>query len=212
MNTWPLEFAKIISCTKCNAATCPKLLRDEQENVPQPGYIGHRYPTTKLLLVGQNPGVDTIGLGARDRVYTAALREVARSPSAATYQSLTSVLDDFVPSWPVHGNYFPLRECGLTLQDIAYCNAVRCRTVGNATPSARQTENCINTHFQHWLEVLKPRVVIFIGKWASDRCRLITEGLKIPSTFMNRQRSLSGFARVRNRQEVVAMVKGTIGP
>ncbi len=210
MNDWPSEFAKIISCKKCNAAACPKLLRDEQENVPQPGYIGHGYRATKLLLVGQNPGVDTVGLAARDRIYTTALREVAESPSAATYQSLTSILEDFVPSWPVHGNYFPLRECGLTLQDIAYCNVVRCRTVGNATPSTRQTKNCVDTHFQHWLEVLKPRVVIFIGKWASDRCRTITDGLKIPSAFMNRQRSLSAMERTRNRQEVVTMVKGAI--
>ena len=112
-----------------------------------------------------------------------------------------------MPSWPVHGNYFPLRECGLSLQDIAYCNTVRCRTVGNAPPSARLAKNCVDTHFRRWLQLLKPRAVVFIGKWAFDQCRALTDELKVPAAFMNRQRSLSGFERDQNRREVVAMVK-----
>jgi uracil-DNA glycosylase len=207
---WPAEFARVIRCTLCTTSQCPKLLRDDQENIPQPGYIGLGYGTTRLLLVGQNPGVDTVGLAARDRLYTAALREVARDPSKAAYQALCTVMDSFVPSWPVHGNYFPLLECGLTLQDIAYCNTARCRTIGNALPSGRQARNCITNHFRHWLDLLKPRAVVFIGKWASDSCRPITVGQGIPSAFMNRQRSLPGIERVRNRQEVVTMVKAAL--
>ena len=211
MNNWPTEFARIISCSLCTAAECRNLLRDDGEHVPQPGYIGSRYAATRLLLVGQNPGVDTVGLAARDRVYTAALRELSQNPSAIAYRSLNSVMEDFVPSWPVHGSYFPLRECGLTLQDIAYYNAVRCRTVGNALPSKRQARNCIDTHFRRWLDLLKPRAVVFIGKWAFDQCGTIVLDLKIPSAFMNRQRSLSNFERTKNRQEVVTTVKGAIG-
>lgn len=207
---WPVEFARVIACIHCTTSQCPKLLRDELENIPQPGYIGSGYGKTRLLLVGQNPGVGTVGLAARDRLYTAALREVVRSPSLPAYQSLCAVMDEFVPSWPVHGNYFPLLECGLTLQDIAYCNTVRCRTANNALPSGRQARNCIDRHFRHWLELLEPRAVVFIGKWASDNCSAITEKQGIPSAFMNRQRSLPGFERDRNRREVVAMVKAAI--
>jgi uracil-DNA glycosylase len=208
--SWPAEFARVIACTQCTTSQCPKLLRDELENVPQPGYIGPRYSSTRLLLVGQNPGVGTPGLAARDRFYTAALRELVRTPSLPAYQSLCAIMDEFVPSWPVHGNYFPLAECGLTLQDIAYCNTVRCRTIGNALPTERQAQNCADRHFRNWLELLKPRAVVFIGKWASDNCRPITERQGIPSAFMNRQRSLSGIERTRNRQEVVLMVKAAL--
>jgi uracil-DNA glycosylase len=207
---WPAEFARVITCTHCTTSECPKLLRDELESIPQPGYIGSGYSSTRLLLVGQNPGVGSVGLAARDRFYTAALREVVRSPSVTAYQSLCTVMDEFVPSWPVHGNYFPLLECGLTLQDIAYCNAVRCRTAGNALPSRRQARNCIDSHFLRWLDLLRPRAVVFIGKWASDNCRAITERQSIPSAFMNRQRSLSGIERTRNRHEVVAMVRAAV--
>jgi uracil-DNA glycosylase len=205
--SWHVEFATIISCSRCTTADCRKLLRDEAENIPQPGYIGARYDSTRVLLVGQNPGVGTKGLAARDRVYTAALRDVRQKPTAKTYESLSTVMDDFMPSWPVRGNYFPLRECGLTLKDIAYCNAVRCRTVGNAIPSTRQSQSCIDGHFRHWAQLLKPRMVVFIGKWAFDQCHGITEELKIPSAFMNRQRSLSGTERARNRQDVVNLVR-----
>jgi len=206
---WPTEFASVITCTRCTTVDSSKLLRDNGEHIPQPGYIGARYASTRVLLVGQNPGVNTVGLAAPDRVYTAALRTLGRTPNDSTFKALCNVMDAFVPSWPVHGRYFPLAECGLTLQDIAYCNAVRCRTVSNTTPSNRLATNCVTAHFQHWLILLEPCVVVFIGKWAHDQCRAITESMGIPSAYMNRQRSLSGAERIQNREEVVRVVRST---
>jgi hypothetical protein len=143
--SWPAEFAKIVLCKKCQPAECPKILRDDHENIPRPRYVGPNYHAVRLLLVGQNPGVDIVGLSDRDRVYTGALREVARAPSATTFISLLSVMAEFVPSWPIHGRYFPLAECGLGLNDIAYCNAVRCRTVGNTTPTKTMARDCVDS-------------------------------------------------------------------
>ncbi len=210
--SWPAEFAEVVLCKKCQQAECPKLLRDEQENIPQPGYVGPNYHAVRLLLVGQNPGVDTVGLSDKDRVYTRALRDVGRAPSATTFDSLLSVMMDFVPSWPVHGRYFPLAECRLGLKDIAYCNAVRCRTVGNTTPSKTLARNCVDSHFKRWLDILQPRVVVFIGKWAHEQCHLITDAREIPSAYMNRQRSLSSEGRARNRGEVIMLVNRTVSP
>ena len=205
--TWPTEFAKVIACNACTAGECRKLLRDDAENIPQPGYIGKNYAEHRVLLVGQNPSVSTGTRVASDRVYTAALRELAQNPTAGKYQALSTIMNGFVPTWPVHGNYFPLAECGLTLQDIAYFNAVRCRTIENTPPSPRQAQKCVGTYFRRWVDLLEPRVVVFIGKWAHEQCRSITDELKIPSAFMNRQRSLSGFERTKNRREVVTLVK-----
>ena len=109
-------------------ATDRHLLRDAEEHVPQPGYIGSNYDARRVLLVGQNPAIPGV-LAAADLPYTAALRPLRDEPSVARYRELSSVLESFVPRWPVHGSYFPLQECGLTLQDIAHCNIVRCRTV-----------------------------------------------------------------------------------
>lgn len=63
--SWPDEFAKIVGCRRCSVIEWPNLLRDEGENVLQPGYVGARYCATRLLLVGQNPGVNIVGLAAK---------------------------------------------------------------------------------------------------------------------------------------------------
>lgn len=50
-------FCKIINCERCNPLTISMLLRDKLENLPQPGYIGSNYKSTRLLLIGQNPAI-----------------------------------------------------------------------------------------------------------------------------------------------------------
>lgn len=168
---WHIEFANIINCSRCSVTTDGNLLRDSDENVPQPGYIGKNYNTARVLLVGQNPGTPK-SLDKKDLSYTAALRALRDEPTSERYAQLTAVLDAFIPQWPVHGHYFPISECGLTLQDIAYCNIVRCRTRKDKVPNTRIAEQCVNEHFARWLRILAPRVVVFIGKWASKRGQL----------------------------------------
>jgi uracil-DNA glycosylase len=203
------EFAQVISCSRCSSVTDRHLLRDEVENVPQPGYVGSNYLHRRVLLVGQNPGTPK-SLSAQDRPYTAALRALRDEPSSSRYDDLEKVLKHFIPQWPVHGNYFPLAECGLTLSDIAYCNVVRCRTSGDKKPGRTTTEQCVAAHFTPWLRLLAPRVIVFIGKWAADHVSGIVSQAGIPSAFMNRQRSLSYQERATNRAEVVALVQSVV--
>ena len=207
---WHIEFARIINCAGCSVTIDHNLLRDSDENIPQPGYIGTNYDTTRVLLVGQNPGTPK-SLAEKDRPYTAALRALRDEPTPTRYLRLTEVLDKFIPEWPVHGKYFPLSECGLSLQDIAYCNIVRCRTRGDKAPNIKMTEKCANNHFSRWLRILSPRVVVFIGKWASARGASTISATNIPHTFINRQRSLSTAERVANRAAVVSLVRQYCG-
>lgn len=209
-HNWPIEFADVIACTRCSSASDRALLRDHHENVPQPGFIGDNYWKRRVLLVGQNPGTPKSRLSA-DMPHTAALRALRDRPSANTYQDLRSVLRAFIPQWPVHGNYFPLAESGLTLDDIAYCNVVRCRTSADGRPSDLTALTCTQHHFARWVSLLEPRVVVFIGKWAFERGRNIVERYGIPCDFMNRQRSLSSVARDENRQRVASLVRQLSG-
>ena len=110
------------------------------ENVPQPGYIGVAYENTGILLVGQNPAIPPAKLQRKDKDYTAALRALRDAPTPKHYGELQAILDDFISTWPVKGQYFPLEECRLTLMDVAYFNFVRCRTMSvkaNAPPCSR---------------------------------------------------------------------------
>ncbi len=203
---WPNEFAKVISCAACSHATDSNILRDADENVPQPGYVGVTYWRRRIALVGQNPGTPKT-LELQDKPYTAALRKLRDTPTEANYHELDSVLQAFIPKWPVHGNYFPLDECGLSLQDIAYFNVVRCRTGDDAKPGVNTVNNCIRNHFGRWLDNLAPRVVVFIGKWAADHASQEVERRRIPFAFINRQRSLSSHERSENRAAVVKLVR-----
>ena len=152
---WHIEFAKVISCAKCSKATDRNLMRDSDEHVPQPGYIGKGYGATGLLLIGQNPGLPNESLAREDRMHTAALRALRDSPTEQEYARLQVILNCVIPTWPVHNNHFPLRECGLNLEDIAYLNLVRCRT-GEKAPNTSTVEQCRRTHFEPWLEKLNP--------------------------------------------------------
>lgn len=203
---WHSEFARVVACTRCSVATDRNLLRDAVENVPQPGYVGSGYPSAGVLLVGQNPGTPKT-LAMQDLPYTSALRALRDEPIPGRYAQLTAVLRGFIPKWPIHGNYFPLTSCGLTLEDIAYCNIVRCRTSGDRAPNDALVEQCTTDHFARWLDILSPKVVVFIGKWASARGASMVAARSIPHAYINRQRSLVASERATNREGVVSLVR-----
>lgn len=207
--SWSQEFARVIACTRCSLSDDVRLVRDEVENVPQPGWIGRGYEDVRLLLVGQNPGTPK-SLAAKDLKYTDALRKLRDAPTDQKYQELVSVLQVFIPQWPVHGSYFPLAECDLILEDIGYCNLVRCRTQGDSAPTTKLVSNCTTQHFSRWLDLLQPKAVVFIGKWAAQQGGPVVAALGIPYMFMNRQRSLSSQGRIENRKAVVKFVREKI--
>ncbi len=206
----PTEFSLVLSCTGCTKIDDTNLLRDSGENVPQPGYIGHAYQTAGVLLVGQNPGLPSPNLLGQDLKYTASLRRLRDDPIAQNYNSVHRILEQFIPSWPVRGQYFPLSECGLSLETIAYCNLVRCRTAGNAKPNDLIAHRCTAAHFSRWLTWLKPRCVIFIGLWAQRRGASECTRQNIPFTAMNRNRSLPQEDRTKNRAEVARFVRSIL--
>ena len=210
MTTTAQKFAEVIRCDHCARQGFPKLLRDDKFNLPQPGYVGSNYANTRVLLVSQNPGVSPGRFNAQDKDYAATLIAVRDNPTTASYSDLKAVLDKIVPTWPVFKNYFPLAECGLSIDDIAHVNAVRCRTVGNATPGRPIARACISSHLIPWLDWLQPRVIAFIGKWAHDNVAHLLNDRGIPTGFINRCRSLPGAERQANTAEVVALVRSVM--
>ena len=208
------EFARVISCTRCTSATDSNLLRDNGENVPQPGYIGPLYRTARVLLVGRNPGTPNSktpkSLAVPDRAYTASLRTLRMDPTLEHYKELTAILKGFIPRWPI-ANYFPLAESNLALEDIAYCNIVRCRTKDAIAPSELLAQQCVSEHFVRWLNLLAPRIVVFVNKTAWSQGRSAVDAKGIPCTFMNGKRSLSPTERAANRAAVVALIRQHCG-
>jgi hypothetical protein len=162
------------------------------------------------LLVGQNPGVSTSSQSRNDGQYMMSLRSLLDAEVEDSWERLQALLRTIIPTWPLTGSYFPLAEAGLRLDQIAYCNLVRCRTENNIRPAGLVVSNCID-HFVRWLDCLTPNAVIFIGKWASDRGAHHVRERNIPHLFMNRKRSLSSEARLENREQAVAFIKSIVG-
>lgn len=203
-----LEFAEIISCTRCTLATAKNFLRDDGENVPQPGYIGPHYRKSRVLLVGRNPASANERLAASDRKYTAAMGMLRDDPTVERYWELNAVLKEFMPKWPYLKPYLPLlTECGLSLDDIAYCNVVCCRTSDGEAPGDLVAKQCLETHFVRWVERLEPKVIVFLGKWAWKQARTTVAAKGIPCDYMNRSQSLSADERAKNEKKVVELLR-----
>jgi len=218
--TLPNEFARIINCSQCTTQTCKNLLRDSEENVPQPGFLGIRYEAKRVLMVGQNPAITKSERAlAADQPYTALLRKLRDDPTEGTLRSLLAVARDFMPSWRVHQDYFPLQECGLALDELAYINIVRCRTarfdqrkgkLDDTRPNSNVAKQCVESHFTGWVDRLDPRVIIFLGKYAYDYGSPIAKKKNIPCDYLNRQRSRGAELRTADRNRVAKLVRAIV--
>lgn len=217
---WPAEFSTVIRCTRCTTSICKNLLRDSEENVPQPGFIGSRYADKRVLLVGQNPAITKSDRALiADKPYTAALRKLRDNPTGANFMALLTITEGFMPSWRVHQDYFPLRESGLALGDLAYLNIVRCRTASfnqrrkldDAPPNQNVINNCVDNHFDRWVSLLAPRVIVFIGKFAHDHAHHIAAARGIPYDYLNRERSLDSTSRNLDKFRVSKLIREIVG-
>lgn len=218
---WSVEFAKVIACSQCSIHTCKNLLRDSEENIPQPGFVGRDYDTKRVLMVGQNPAITKSDAAlASDRPYTAELRKLRDFTTEKNLRSLLKVARGFMPGWRVHQDYFPLKECGLTLDQLAYTNIVRCRTarfnpkkkkLEDTPPNRCVAEQCTTLHFTQWVDLLKPSVIIFLGKYAYDYGKSAATERKIPFDFLDRERSRSSCLRNADRARVAKLVRKIVG-
>lgn len=201
------DFAEVIRCDRCTTATDRNLARTAT-NVPQPGFIGTNYAARRIMLVGQNPGESRERLKDRDEPYMEALRQLGQTPSPETLNHFQDVVRAYAEHWPITRAHFPLQQCGLSLDDIAYCNVVRCRTTRDAAPGPRLVGACVSTHFEQWLDLLKPRLVVFIGRWAADRgAAACARHDDIEYVWLSRQRNLAREDRVNGIAAVVDAVR-----
>lgn len=206
------EYRRVIACAECaRCGECAgRVLRDDLFDLPQPGYVGAAYDSSRVLLLGQNPGVSPDRYREQDRRYADALVRLREAPGEVALARLQALLEAMIPSWPVAGRHFPLAECGLGLRQIAHFNVVRCRTPDNAPPCPAVTARCVGLHFARWLELLAPRVVVCIGKRAHDQAGHLLAARGIPHAFVSRRRDLPAAERAANRAAVVALVRSAL--
>ena len=202
-------FSDVVLCNQCNPEKNSNLLKHNEKNVPQPGYIGKNYEQHRVLLIGRNPGECPSNpiIEARDLSYMKALLNLSEQQTNQAYQELYNTILNNIPQWPIVQNYFPLKECGLDLPDIAFCNVVRCRTKDNVSPSASQVQICKEHHLIKFIDTIEPKVIVCIGKWAYDRIKGLSSIQSIPKTYINMDKSLNAKARQTDKERAGKIVK-----
>ncbi|MBI4774950.1 MAG: hypothetical protein HY788_12365 [Deltaproteobacteria bacterium] len=195
------EFARIVSCEACTTRTSSNLLRDSGENVPQPGFIGRNYRPKGLVLVGRNPAVCKPEHREQDAAYTDVLRRLKRKPTPELKEELTVLLEDYMPKWWIIKK-FPFDECEVGLDDIAFFNVVRCRMTKDKHHPAQGVINNCRPHFERWLDLLEPGLLIFLGKWGYDRADDFVNPKKTQTSFIN----CSSKELIKDQEKVVKLV------
>ena len=185
-------FTSVLRCERCPVSD---VLRDRKENVPQPGWVGRRY--AGILFIGQNPGYRKERTGHHDEPYIAALRQVS---DEKTLEQLHDQMATSLPNFAMYRKYLQ----GINYEQVAFINVVRCRTAGDGKPKKGAIENC-RSHLGQWINALRPRLIVFNGKWANENIGdLVAPGVR---TFtINRDRSLSRQKRdeqLRDLREVL---------
>jgi len=197
---------EVINCNACSGCGKSAILRDETFNVPQPGFVGSAYTEKRVMFIGQNPGVSPERSRTDDTRLAELLLELAKDPGTEPYAELRAFLADFMDKWAITQRYLPLRSFGLSLDEIAYLNVVRCRTRQNIAIPKAMTARCAQLHLERWLDTLQPKVVVFLGKWAHDAAGHLVSERGISYGYINRDRSLSGAARAKNMAEIAFLL------
>jgi uracil-DNA glycosylase len=158
-------FLNVSRCTYCKGT--PSVLSDSQ-NLPQAGFIGKQYAKSKILLIGQNPGISSNVEKFRQQniEHSALISHLNERADVASYEALAEALKGYLREWPIKKKYFP---AAMEMDNLAFINLVRCRTQNNKAPGERTVTTCIDAHLIKWIEWLKPNAIVFLGKWAFDQ-------------------------------------------
>jgi len=130
--------------------------------LPLPGYVGDKYLDKKILFIGQSPGQPG---PIQDDGYWAGVHHFNKDLSVVElrkhyYEGLVRCnIGLFIKSL--------LDEVGLSFDEIAFTNVVKCAIKNNEYPSLK-TINFWTPYLTLQLELLRPRLIVCLGRLAKD--------------------------------------------
>jgi hypothetical protein len=203
------EFSNVINCKLCPETT--GALRDGEENIPQPGFIGKQYFDYRILFIEKNPGPNqkkrkdfNIEIQFNKR-----LHELANSPNKELLFSsdIFNAYEKYLVKGKGRNKDIPqiFDTLKIDLDCIAHFNEARCRTKENKYYLPEGMRSNCETHFRSFIKLLKPKVVIFIGKGVSNKCKKIIEEYNILNDFLDRNQNPK--KRGKNVYRILNLIK-----
>jgi len=151
------------------------LLRQD-DLTPQFGFVGRAYTSTRVLLLGINPGNgrETITRSATDERMMPTLIRFAQDPSPANFTVAQGAYQAECATWHIWRRHCAeITGAGkLSLNDIAYSNSLPWRTGSESNFDDSVAERAATLYAHPLIDELEPSVVICIGKRAAEIVRI----------------------------------------
>jgi hypothetical protein len=133
---------------------------------PQFGYVGEQYSSTRILLLGINPG------NARDDIRSPedsrmmpVLARFAQDPTERNFTDAGTAYKNECPNWRFWTHCAEVIRAGnLTFEEIAYSNCLPWRTASGSGFSREVARNAAERYVRPLIEELKPSLIVAMGK------------------------------------------------
>lgn len=137
--------------------------------IAQPGFVGQNYKAGGYIFVGMNPGKPKNDMErSGDRKQLEILKALENSDMEEgfhLFNKLSSTLIEIMPTWRIFKNFVApiLRNTKRTLQDVAYVNLLKWRTILNKSLN-KLYDKSWDLHTKEQISILNPSIIIALGK------------------------------------------------
>ena len=182
--------------------------------LPQFGYVGTRYSSARILLLGINPGngkSNEFRTPEDARMMPAILR-FAQSPTEENFAAAARAYMRECQRWPVWRNHCAevIGAGKLSLDEIAYSNCLPWRTASQSGFSDDTARKAAELYVRPLVEELNPRVIVAMGKQRVAPILHMTGLLLPPVIIWNRSQAPTEAAR-RERANAAARILELVG-
>lgn len=170
----------------------PQIASDDL--LPQFGFVGARYEEKRVLLLGINPGNGpNTHRTSGDTTVMPALEKFVQDHTVSSYLRAQAAYRQVCESWPVWGRQCNelLRSTGLSLDEIAFSNALPWRTASKSRFSPAVAERTAILYVAPLLIDLQPSIVVAVGKRAAGILSLARTSEPLHVIVWNRAQALT---------------------
>jgi uracil-DNA glycosylase len=175
------------------------LILQGDDLAPQFGFVGARYPSARILLIGINPGNggnNTNRIAEDSRMMPAILR-FARTPTEQNFVEATRAYMNECQSWKVWKRYCSevIGAGKLSFDEIAYSNCLPWRTHSKSGFSDTVARKAATLYVRPFIEELRPSLIVAMGKERVPAILQMT-GLSLPPVIpWNRSQAATAAAK-----------------